>query len=127
MWESNFMYVAAVFSIFAMAYVVGTIFLILNLRDHFNDASKLHVPAIMFATLYEAASIIFACIIMQDVIINVYCYLFLTNAFIVLCTSLIYVDYYRRANKRYVAEKANAANKPVEDTTSVENTTEETK
>ena len=115
MLESSFMYIAAVVSIFAIAYVVGTIFLILNLRDNFSDVSKLHLPAVIFAGVYEAANIALACVIMQDVIINIYCYLFLTNAFIVLCTLLIYVDYYRRAKKRYYAAKEVANDKPVDE------------
>ena len=127
MLESNFMYIAAAISIFAIAFVVGTIFLILNLKDNFSDASKLHIPAIIFATLYEMLSITMACIIMQDVIINIYCYLFLTNAFIVLCTLLIYVDYYRRAKKKYDATKTETEDKPVDAPVNVESKTEEAK
>lgn len=127
MLESNFMYIAAVISVFAIAYVVGTIFLILNLKDNFNDASKLHIPALVFAGAYEITAITLACVIMQDVIINIYCYLFLSNAFIVLCTLLIYVDYYRRAKKRYVAEKSETEDKPVEESANVESATEEAK
>ena len=115
MLESSFMYIAAVMSIFAIVYVVGTIFLILNLKDNFNDASKLHIPAIVFAAVYDAVSIVVACIIMQDVIINIYCYLFLLNAFIVLATLFIYVDYYRRAKKRYYAAKEVANDKPADE------------
>ena len=106
MLESSFMYIAAAVSVFAIFDVVGTIFLVMHLRDNFNDATKLHLPAVIFSILYEVGTIVLACIIMQDVIINIYCYLFLTKAFIVLCASLIYFDYYRRARKRYKASKA---------------------
>ena len=116
MLESSFMYIAAAVSVLAIFYVVGTVFLIMHLRDNFNDASKLHLPAVIFSVLYEAGVIALACVIMQDVIINIYCYLFLCNAFIVLCASLIYFDYFRRARKRYREMKAEEAKGTVQDT-----------
>ena len=74
MLENNFVYISAVISLLAIIFVVGIIFIILKLREDFNEASKLHLPAVIFAGVYEAVLIVVSCLIIQDVILNIYCY-----------------------------------------------------
>ena len=128
MLENNFVYISAVISLLAIIFVVGIIFIILKLREDFNEASKLHLPAVIFAGVYEAVLIVVSCLIIQDVILNIYCYLFLSNAFIVFGALIIYVLYYRAAKSRYIASKNSAVqDAPVEEPAPQESATEESK
>ncbi len=119
MLESNFVYVSATLSLFAVCYVVAKVILILHERDNYKDSFKYHVTTIVTGAVYELITIVTAFVIINDVILNIYCYLLLADAIFVFIAFVVYYMHYlmfKRRNKileEQENEEAKATNQAV--------------
>ena len=100
MLENNFVYISAVISLLAIFYVVGKVFLILHMRDHFDSSYKYHVVTMALGGVYEIVTIVLTCVLIKNVILNIYCYLFLADALMVFIAAIVYYLHYRMFVKR---------------------------
>ncbi len=100
MLENNFVYISAVISLFAILYVVGKVFLILHMRDNFDSSHTYHIVTLSLGGVYEIITIVLMCVLIKNVILNVYCYLFLADAIMVFIAALVYYLHYRMFVRR---------------------------
>ena len=107
MLENNFVYIAAVLSLFAVAYVVAKVVFILHLKDNFKDSYKYHITTMVTGAIYEIIAIATAFAIIKDVILNIYCYVLLADAIFVLIAFIVYYLHYMMFKRRdkYVEEQ----------------------
>lgn len=105
MLENNFVYVSAVLSIFAIAYVVAKVILILHMKDNYKGSYKYHVATMITGLVYELITIVTAIAIINNVILNIYCYLLFADAIFVLFAYVIYYLHYLMFKRRDEAEK----------------------
>jgi hypothetical protein len=99
--ENNFFYIAAVISLSCMALFIYFIHLNITLKNK-DEAPHLSKSAIILASLYEVITIIVAAVIVKNVIINVYDYLFLLTILLLGITEILYVIKYNKAKKAYL-------------------------
>ena len=107
MLENNFVYISAIVSLIAVLYVVGKVFLILHMRDNFDSSHKYHIITLSLGGAYEIITIVLMCLLINNVILNIYCYLFLADAIMVFIAAVVYYLHYRMfANRKAQQEKA---------------------
>ena len=107
MLENNFVYVAALLSLFAVGYVVAKVVLILHMRDNYKDSYKYHLTTMITGAIYEIITIVTAFVIINNVILNIYCYVLLADAIFVLIAFIVYYLHYMMFKRRdkYVEEQ----------------------
>ena len=100
MLENNFVYVSAVLSLFAVSYVLAKVILILHMRDNFKTSYKYHITTMITCAVYEIITIVTAFVIINDVILNIYCYLLLADAIFVFIAFIVYYMHYLMFKRR---------------------------
>ena len=101
--EQNFYFIAAALSLASIALFVYFIYLSINLSDKSKEP-KLSRLALALATLYEVIVVAVAAIIIKNVIINCYDYVFLIILIVLGLSETLYAINYTRAKKIYLQQ-----------------------
>jgi hypothetical protein len=99
--ENNFFYIAAILCLYCLALFVYFIYLNAKLKN-LDKAPHLSKFAIILASFYEVLTTIVAAVIVRNVIINVYDYLFLMTILVLGITETLYIVNYKRVKKVYL-------------------------
>lgn len=101
MLEDNFFYIAALISTFGTALFLFFIYLFVKVKANWDHPYRFNKLSIILATIFELTTIVVSGLIIQNVIINVYCWLFLAALILVVLVEFIYITTYNKCRQEF--------------------------